>query len=167
MSCNPDQSDADYQLSRKHAAEWQARKVVGHKSWASSPAVRAVMQANRGRDTSPELAVRRLVHAAGLRYRVDSRPLPNLNRRADLVFTRAKVAVFVDGCYWHGCPEHGTTARTNAVYWVAKIDRNRERDRETDWLLGESGWAVVRAWEHEDPRAVAVRVANVVLEARR
>ena len=71
------------------------------------------MQGNRRRDTTPEMAVRRLVHAAGLRYRVDAKPLPDLNRRADLVFTRAKVAVFIDGCYWHGCPEHGTTSRTN------------------------------------------------------
>src|SRR4051812_383393 len=95
-----------------------------YESWASSPASRAVMRANRRRDTAPEMAVRRLVHAAGLRYLVDARPLVGLNRRADLVFTRVKVAVFIDGCYWHGCPEHGTAAKTNAAYWSSKISGN-------------------------------------------
>lgn len=120
------------------------------------------MQGNRRRDTKPEMAVRRAVHALGLRYRVDARPLPHLNRRADMVFTRAKVAVFVDGCYWHGCPEHGTTARTNATYWDSKIGRNRDRDGETDRLLGEAGWLIVRIWEHEDAQEAAERVAAAV-----
>lgn len=120
------------------------------------------MQGNRRRDTKPEMAVRRAVHALGLRYRVDARPLPDLNRRADLVFTRAKVAVFVDGCYWHGCPEHGTTAKTNATYWDSKIGRNRDRDGETDRLLGEAGWLIVRIWEHEDAHEAAERVAGAV-----
>lgn len=121
------------------------------------------MQANRRRDTSPEMAVRRACHALGLRYRVDARPLSVLNRRADLVFSRAKVAVFVDGCYWHGCPQHGTTPRTNPDYWGPKIARNIERDRETDALLEEAGWRVIRAWEHEDPVTIAGRVREAVL----
>lgn len=133
-----------------------------YESWASSPAVEATMRGNRRRDTKPELAVRRLVHANGLRYRVDARPLPGLNRRADLVFTRAKVAVMIDGCYWHGCPEHGTTAKTNAEYWNAKIARNVQRDGETDALLKAAGWTVVRAWEHEDPELVCQRIAEHV-----
>jgi DNA mismatch endonuclease, patch repair protein len=120
------------------------------------------MQANRRRDTKPELAIRRRVHAAGLRYRVDTRPLPDLNRRADLVFTRAQVAVFVDGCYWHGCPEHGTTARINADYWTEKVRRNRERDSETNRLLVEAGWTVIRVWEHEEVGHVAERVSSEV-----
>jgi len=120
------------------------------------------MQGNRRRDTKPEMAVRRAVHALGLRYRVDTRPLPDLNRRADLVFTRAKVAVFVDGCYWHGCPEHGTTAKTNATYWGPKIRRNRSRDGETNRLLGEAGWVTVRIWEHEDALEAARHIASVV-----
>jgi DNA mismatch endonuclease (patch repair protein) len=132
------------------------------KSWASSPAVRAVMQANRRRDTAPEMAVRRLAHAAGLRYRVDAKPLPSLNRRADLVFTRAKVAVFIDGCYWHGCPEHGTTAKTNANYWESKILRNRERDGETDSQLVSAGWVVIRAWEHDEPGLVVDRIVDAL-----
>ncbi|WP_457109809.1 very short patch repair endonuclease [Marmoricola sp. URHA0025 HA25] len=98
------------------------------------------MRANRRRDTGPELAIRRLVHAAGLRYRVDVRPLPDLNRRADMVFIRQRVAVFIDGCYWHGCPEHGTSARTNADYWSAKIGRNIERDLDTTRRLANGGW---------------------------
>ncbi|TCJ21668.1 very short patch repair endonuclease [Nocardioides jejuensis] len=137
-----------------------------YESWASSPASRAVMQANRRRDTSPEMAVRRLVHAAGLRYRVDTRPLSDLNRRADLVFRGAKVAVFIDGCYWHGCPKHGTVAKSNADYWSPKIARNRERDAETDRLLVDAGWTVIRAWEHEVPSAVAQRILSAVPERR-
>jgi len=133
-----------------------------YEPWASSLAARAVMRANRRRDTGPEMAVRRLVHAAGLRYRVDVKPLPDLNRRADLSFARAKVAVFIDGCYWHGCPDHGTTAKTNAAYWSPKIARTRERDVDTDRRLHDAGWTVVRAWEHEDPSTVATRVAAAV-----
>lgn len=106
--------------------------------------------------------MRRACHALGLRYRVDARPLVTLNRRADLVFSRAKVAVFVDGCYWHGCPEHGTTVTTNAGYWGPKIAGNAARDGDTDRRLVEAGWTVVRAWEHEDPVKVANRVAAAV-----
>ena len=118
------------------------------------------MQANRGRDTTPELAVRRLVHAAGLRYRVDARPLPDLNRRADLVFSGARVAVFIDGCFWHGCPRHHTIAKSNAIFWADKMSRNRERDAETNNLLTQADWTVIRAWEHEAP--VAERIISAV-----
>lgn len=135
-------------------------------SWASSPEVRRSMRANRGRDTKPELAIRRAVYASGLRYRVDARPLKGLNRRADLVFLGAKVAVFVDGCFWHGCPQHHTVARANAEFWAEKVRRNRERDMETNRALVAAGWVVVRVWEHEDPTAAAGRVAATV-RARR
>ena len=120
------------------------------------------MQAIRGRDTAPELALRRLLHARGLRYRVDSPPLPRVRRRADLVFGPARVAVFVDGCFWHRCPEHATEPRTNVDYWAPKLDRNVERDRETDALLTQAGWVSVRVWEHEDPAVAARRVARIV-----
>lgn len=120
------------------------------------------MRGNRRRDTVPELAIRRAVHALGLRYRVDARPIPDLNRRADLVFTRARVAVFVDGCYWHGCPDHGTVARTNAEYWTPKIQRNRARDRETDMVLAERGWVSLRIWEHEAVTAAVERILTAV-----
>jgi DNA mismatch endonuclease, patch repair protein len=108
------------------------------------------------------MAVRRAVHALALRYRVDARPLPGLNRRADLVFTRAKVAVFVDGCYWHGCPDHGTQPTTNADYWSSKIGRNVARDHETDRLLIDAGWLPIRIWEHDDPVAAARHVQAAV-----
>ncbi|RFU42342.1 very short patch repair endonuclease [Actinomadura logoneensis] len=120
------------------------------------------MQSNKGRDTRPELALRRAVHALGMRYRVSARPLPGVRRTADLLFTRAHVAVFLDGCFWHGCPEHHTKSATNADYWAEKVRRNRERDAETDRLLAEAGWKVIRVWEHEDPVQAAQHVAQVV-----
>lgn len=135
-------------------------------SWASSPASRRVMQANRRRDTSPELHVRRLLHARGLRYRVDAAPVKGLRRRADLVFGPARVAVFVDGCFWHACPEHGTRPATHADYWTTKLDRNVRRDRETDRLLAEAGWTVIRVWEHEPAENAAARIEAVVRAAR-
>lgn len=134
-------------------------------SWASSAAVRASMRGNRNRDTKPELRLRSLLHKRGLRYRVASRPLPGLRRTADVVFPRLKVAVFVDGCYWHGCPEHLRASTKNAEFWRAKIEGNRARDAETDRLLGEAGWTVIRVWEHEDPVEAADRVAEVIQAA--
>ena len=133
-----------------------------YKPWASSAAVRATMQGNRRRDTSPELALRRALHAMGLRYRVDAKPLPSLNRRADLVFRRAKVAVFLDGCYWHGCAEHGTVAKTNVEYWSPKIAGNRTRDADTNRRLVEAGWLPLRIWEHEDVEKASQRVLELV-----
>lgn len=135
-------------------------------SWASSQATRASMRSNKNRDTKPELALRRAVHALGLRYRVSVRPIAKLRRTADLVFPRVRVAVFLDGCFWHGCPEHHSVAKTNADYWAEKVRRNRERDRETDQLLSEAAWSVIRIWEHEDPVEAAQRVAEVVNRAR-
>ncbi|MFF4964682.1 very short patch repair endonuclease [Streptomyces sp. NPDC001037] len=123
------------------------------------------MRANRSRDTRPELALRRAVHALGLRYRVAVRPLPAVRRTADLVFVRAKVAVFLDGCFWHGCPAHHTVAKRNGAYWAEKVAANKARDEDTNHRLQESGWVVVRVWEHEDPQAAADKV-RVVVEAR-
>lgn len=124
------------------------------------------MQANRGRDTKAELAVRRLVHARGLRYRVNVRPERDLRRTADLLFTRARVAVFIDGCYWHGCPQHFSIPATNLDYWEGKIGRNRRRDIETTALLEERGWTVLRFWEHETPGSVADSIAEAVQSRR-
>lgn len=140
----------------------------GQPSWASTPGVRSRMRLQRTRDTAPEMALRRLLHARGLRYRVDRLlPLDGVRRRADVVFPSAKVAVFVDGCYWHGCPEHGNAAiRSNTWYWPEKIAKNRARDIDTDRRLAAAGWAVVRAWEHEDPITVADEVATLVLARR-
>ncbi|TLP62020.1 MULTISPECIES: very short patch repair endonuclease [Microbispora] len=124
------------------------------------------MRSNKPRDTKPELALRRAVHALGLRYNVAARPLPTVRRTADLVFPRIRVAVFLDGCFWHGCPAHHSVAKTNADYWAEKVRRNRERDIETDRMLREAGWAVIRVWEHEDPAEAAQRVAKVVRAIR-
>lgn len=135
-------------------------------SWASSDGVRRSMQSNKGRDTKPELRLRREAHALGLRYRVSIRPLPEIRRTADLVFTRLKLAVFLDGCFWHGCPEHHTVSKTNEEYWAEKLRRNRERDQETDERLRQAGWTVVRFWEHEDPVEAARRLATIVAAER-
>jgi DNA mismatch endonuclease (patch repair protein) len=129
---------------------------------ASSPAVRAAMQGNRKRDTRPELAIRSELHRRGLRYRVDARPIRTLRCKADIVFRPKKVAVFVDGCFWHGCPDHGTSPKTNAAYWRAKIGRNVERDRVNEAELGAAGWTVIRVWEHETPADAAARIARVL-----
>ncbi|WP_163796953.1 very short patch repair endonuclease [Mycolicibacterium sediminis] len=131
-------------------------------SWASSPEARARMQSNKSRDTKPELALRSAVHRLGLRYRVAAKPLPGLRRTADLVFPRARVAVFLDGCFWHGCPEHHTVSASNAKFWRDKVEGNRARDRNTDERLAEAGWVSVRVWEHEDPVEAASRVREVV-----
>jgi len=131
--------------------------------FASSEAVHHKMSTLARRDTAPELALRRALHRRGLRYRVHRRPLPDLARRADIVFTRAKVAVFVDGCFWHGCPEHGRRERrTNAWYWPSKIAANKDRDRDTDRRLVAAGWTPVRVWEHELSDAAADRVAAAI-----
>ncbi len=121
------------------------------------------MQAIRSRDTRPELAVRRILHSQGLRYRVAIAPEAGLRRKADIVFARARVAVFIDGCFWHGCPEHGRrTFQHNRDYWRDKIATNIARDADTNARLRSAGWTVLRFWEHEDPEAVADEVRNMV-----
>ena len=123
------------------------------------------MQRQPRRDTSTELALRRLLHARGLRYRLDVRPERAVGRRADLVFSGARVAVFVDGCYWHACPRHCSWPRANAEWWRDKLEGNAARDRDTDARLTKAGWTVVRVWEHDDPREAAERVAIAVRAA--
>ncbi|MDP8907661.1 MAG: very short patch repair endonuclease [Chloroflexota bacterium] len=118
------------------------------------------------RDTKPEVELRRILHARGLRFRVDCAVLPDRRRRADVVFGPAKVAVFVDGCFWHGCPEHATWPKANEAYWREKIETNRLRDRDTDDRLTSLGWAVVRVWEHEDMSAAADRLEKIVRDRR-
>jgi len=128
----------------------------------STSAVRAAMQGNRGMDTRPELALRSELHRRGNRFRKAAAPVKGLRCRADIVFVRARVAVFVDGCFWHRCPEHGTSPRTNSEYWQVKLDRNVARDRRNDDALMASGWAVVRVWEHEDVADAASRVEAIL-----
>ena len=135
-----------------------------HGSWASSAANRKSMQGNKSRDTTPELAIRRLLHAAGLWYRVNRSPLKDVRRRADIVFGPAKVAVVIDGCYWHACPEHYVPPKTNPAYWGPKISGNVARDRDTDARLIAAGWAVLRFWEHESAEECSAAIAAVVQE---
>jgi DNA mismatch endonuclease (patch repair protein) len=120
------------------------------------------MQRQRRRDTEPELALRRELHRRGLRYRIDASVLPGQRRRADIVFMSAKVAVFVHGCFWHGCPEHGTRPKANAEWWADKLDRNMARDAETRQQLEAAGWCVVEVWEHEEPAIVAESIARLL-----
>ncbi|OZD33224.1 very short patch repair endonuclease [Rhodococcus sp. 06-1477-1B] len=120
----------------------------------------ARLSKQRRRDTKPEVALRRELHRRGLRYFVDRAPLKGMRRRADLVFPRRKVAVYVDGCFWHSCPIHATKPRNNAQWWADKLAANVARDRDTDTRLIEEGWRVVRIWEHEDPVVAAQRVVD-------
>ncbi len=145
-----------------HAAGYVTVEEVPLGSQASSPASRSVMIANKGKDTKPETMLRAALHKRGLRYRVGIRPIPDLRRTADVVFTKARVAVFVDGCYWHGCPDHYRPAKRGADFWREKIAGNRVRDCETTEALSDAGWLVVRVWEHEDPELAAQKVASVV-----
>lgn len=139
---------------------------AGAGSWASTPGVARSMRSNRSRDTRPEMEIRRRLHARGLRYRVDRAPLPPIRRRADIVFTAIRLAVFVDGCFWHGCPEHGSLPKRNSEYWTAKLERNRSRDAETDGILRGAGWTVLRIWEHEAPEDAVERVCSAVERLR-
>lgn len=122
------------------------------------------MQSTRRRDTRPELEVRALVHAMGLRYRVDAAPSPTLRRRADLLFKGPRVAVLIDGCFWHGCPLHYIAPATHSEFWAKKVETNRARDRDTNHALAREGWAVLRLWEHEEPQHAANVIAALVRE---
>jgi DNA mismatch endonuclease, patch repair protein len=123
------------------------------------------MQTTRRRDTRAEVAVRRLLHARGLRFRID-RAVLGPRRRADIVFVTAKVAVFVDGCFWHSCPRHRTSPKANARWWADKLRTNRRRDLATNRQLRRAGWSVLRIWEHEAPAEAAARIDTIV-RARR
>jgi DNA mismatch endonuclease (patch repair protein) len=120
------------------------------------------MQGNKGRDTRPEVALRAALHRAGVRFRKEQPPLRGVRRRADVVIRKYRLAVFLDGCFWHGCPEHYRPPRTNPGYWATKVARNRDRDADTDRRLREAGWTVVRVWEHESATEAAERVRALV-----
>lgn len=133
---------------------------------ASSPAVAARMSRQVSRDTGCEIAVRRILHAQGLRYRVHY-PVPGMARRKiDIAFQRAKVAVFLDGCFWHGCPQHATHPKANAEWWRNKLDNNMARDRATTEQLLSENWTVLRFWEHESAEDVARRITTAVAAKR-
>lgn len=143
------------------------RAGQGKVALETDDATRLRMSRQRSRDTSPERALRSLLHRRGLRYRLHRQPVAGLRRQADLVFVGARVAVFVDGCFWHRCPDHATSPKSNGPWWAAKLDRNVERDRDTDQRLMAAGWTVVRVWEHEEPAVAAERVTAAVLAAKR
>lgn len=113
------------------------------------------MSRQRTKDTAPEVMLRRELHRRGRRFRVHMRPEPTLKRTPDIVFTGARVVIFVDGCFWHSCPEHGTRPKANAEWWAAKLESNRARDRDTDERFRELGWIVVHVWEHMGDREAA------------
>ena len=128
-----------------------------------NPGRSANMRANRRKDTKPELALRRALHAQGYRYRKDYRlELAETRVRPDIAFTARRVAVFVDGCFWHCCPEHGSQPANNTWYWEPKLARNVERDRAADAALAAAGWSVVRIWEHESLEAAVAAVVTVL-----
>lgn len=128
--------------------------------------ISSIMRGNRSKDTRPELRLRRALHRMGLRYRVHARPLPEVRRTADIVFRSQRVAVFVDGCFWHGCEEHHRPSRLNSEFWTSKVASNVARDLQTTRTLEQAGWTVVRVWEHEDPLQAAQRIRSLVRSGR-
>jgi len=125
------------------------------------------MMGNRSRDTMPERLLRSELHRNGHRFRVDVRPVASIPRRADIVFGGLRLAVFVDGCFWHGCPRHYRPPKTNSDYWIGKIRGNRERDLDTATRLNVAGWTTLRIWEHETTTLAAERVAETMSGLRR
>lgn len=124
------------------------------------------MAATPQANTTAEMSIRRCLHAMGFRYRVDKVVLRSPRRKSDICFANLKIAIFIDGCFWHGCPRHGTMPKRNRKFWRKKINTNRARDRDTTKRLRNCGWSVIRIWEHEDPSAAAERIAQVINQKR-
>lgn len=124
------------------------------------------MRRVRQKDTTAEAALRRALFARGLRYRLQVAVLSKPRRLADIAFIGARVAVFVDGCFWHGCPAHATWPKSNVEFWRAKIRANQQRDLDTSARLREEGWVVVRVWSHEEPNRAAARIEGIVRSRR-
>ena len=147
---------------RARAAGLLVDETLPPESWASSAQVRVTMRGNRSKNTTPEMELRSLLHRRGLRYRVDAPPVPGTRRRADVVFPRERVAVFVDGCFWHGCSEHYRPSTKNIAFWEEKLATNRSRDAQTNEALAVAGWTVIRVWEHEEMSEAADRIEAAV-----
>jgi DNA mismatch endonuclease (patch repair protein) len=124
------------------------------------------MRVVRSRDTTAEINIRKALHAKGLRSSIDCAVLPDLRRRADIAFPRLRIAVFVDGCFWHSCPRHRSQPKANGEWWIQKLAANRRRDADTNRRLRRAGWLVIRIWEHEPPSRAADVIASVVMERR-
>lgn len=133
-----------------------------NKPAASSQSVSARMSSQATKNTQIEILIRRALFALGLRYRIHQSLLKGSRREVDIVFPKARVAIFVDGCYWHCCPEHGSIPRANRQWWEEKLNSNKQRDRDTNERLEQDGWRVIRVWEHEDPVDAARAIAEVV-----
>lgn len=127
-----------------------------------SEQVRHRMARTRGQNTKPEILVRRLLHSAGRRYRVNYRSLPGLRRTVDIAFTKHRLAILIDGCFWHACPIHYVEPKTRTQFWRTKIAGNVARDAETDRLLRAAGWTVLRFWEHEDAAGVVATIEGAL-----
>ena len=132
---------------------------------ASSEQIRRRMAATKRRDTQPELALRSALFGLGLRFRVDHK-VAGLRGRVDIAFPADHLAVFVDGCFWHACAQHGTAPKRNRDWWLDKLEANRRRDADTDRALSEVGWEVLRFWEHDDPLAAAAQVREFLVTSR-
>lgn len=128
----------------------------------SLPEVSRRMAKVRQKGTDAEVALRRAMHRIGLRYRIDYEVLRKPRRVADIAFPGRKIAIFVDGCFWHGCPEHATWPKRNADFWRQKIEANRQRDTDTNERLRSIGWTVLRFWSHESPAEAAKAVERMV-----
>ncbi len=135
---------------------------ASHRPPASTPCARSRMEKQKQRDTGPEMKIRSIIHRAGFRFRTDYRPESSLKTRADIVFPRIKLAVFIDGCFWHSCPIHKTIPKSNTVWWQEKLEANRCRDRAADRALEEFGWTVIRIWEHEDPEQATQKISRIL-----
>lgn len=152
----------------RHAvkAPSQTRRLVRRAIVPASRAVTERMQRVRQSGTDCELRVRKALHKAGLRYRVNIIPEKSLRTRADIVFPRKRIAIFIDGCFWHSCPIHGTLPTKNQSWWTAKLNANRERDERATNLLRDLGWIVLRFWSHENVGSVVETVKEVLNSGR-
>jgi DNA mismatch endonuclease (patch repair protein) len=137
----------------------KTRTKAARRPRASSAQVLKRMKSTRRRDTPGELALRSILHSMGFRYRIDL-TIPGTRRRPDILFKKARLAVYVDGCFWHGCPVHGSWPKLNGAWWREKIEANKARDRDTILELTAAGWKVLRFWEHTSPALAARRVAR-------
>lgn len=125
------------------------------------------MSRQRSNNTQPELLIRRILHSRGIRYRVNAVPEPGLKCKPDIAWRGLRLAVFIDGCFWHSCPQHATRPKANEEWWAQKLDGNVKRDRRTDAELADRGWTVLRFWEHEEPSAVADAICVTLTQLRK
>jgi DNA (cytosine-5)-methyltransferase 1 len=154
-----------YKARKYHVAWVPIRPAAVQPGPPTDPTTKLRMKRQKRVDTRPELLIRKGLFARGLRYRVNYRPIPDLRRTADLVFPRQTLAVFIDGCFWHGCPKHSRDTKSNTVWWRDKIQANRNRDAETTLKLQGKGWRVIRIWEHTPPEEAVTIITAALAEA--